>query len=101
MVQRKPFATLSFDAEHAGEYLGAAVMAFRGSLDKAVSMIAEDRGTADLSWLDELRDHSVKAAKGTLTENIPIETEAGALRFGFQMLEGEFEALRRRLIKPE
>ncbi|MBK3745916.1 hypothetical protein G3A39_42980 [Paraburkholderia aspalathi] len=63
--------------------------------------MAAVKGTSDLSWFDELKQQSVQAAKGTVAEDISIETDAGAIRFAFETIDASFERLRRGLIKKD
>jgi hypothetical protein len=92
---------LHFDKQNAEAYLSAAVIALQRALEDAVKALAEVKGTTDLSWLDELHQEAVTAAKGIVTEQIPIECESGALRFGFEVVDTYFKRLRIRLLKEE
>jgi hypothetical protein len=100
-VEERKVVQLHYEKEHADAFLGSALIAYREALNLAFKELARIKGTEDLTWFDELRAQAVRASKGTVTEQIPIETEAKALRFGFQALDLELEALRRRLVKPE
>lgn len=99
MDRKTPASSLSYDKKHAEAYLGAALIAYREALNGAIDALAEAHGTDDITWLDELQDNAVRQSQGTITEQVPIEVEAGALRFGFQSLEAEFKSIRSRLIK--
>lgn len=79
--------------------MGGAAAAFQYGLWNAVRQIAEVKGTADLSWLDELHQASVAEVKSTIGEGIAIEVEAESLQFGVDVLDAAFKAYRARLIK--
>ncbi|MCM2439667.1 hypothetical protein HGO34_08055 [Agrobacterium vitis] len=91
----------SYDKENAERYLGAAVIAYHGALREVVKALATAKGTADLSWFDELHQNAIRSAKGTITEQIPVEVEAGAIRFGFETIDAEFKSIRVSLIKNQ
>lgn len=90
---------LDYDKKNPEASLGAALIAFQGALDLSLSALAAEKGVEDMSWFDELHQNAVRAAKGTITEQIPIETEAGALRFGFQAVDALFQTIRVRLVE--
>lgn len=100
MDRKDPASSLSYDKKHAEVYLAAALIAYREALNCAIDALAKSHGTADTTWLDELQDSAVRQSKGTITKQVPIEVEAGAMRFGFQSLEAEFKSIRSRLAKP-
>ncbi|MAU20618.1 MAG: hypothetical protein CMH13_08805 [Martelella sp.] len=79
--------------------LGAALIAVSSALDLSIEKLAEEKGTLDLSWLDELRQQSIVAAKGTITEDISIETEADALGFAIELIDAKFQTLRLGLVQ--
>lgn len=74
--------------------LGAALIAVSSALDLSIEKLAEEKGTSDLSWLDDLREQSIVAAKGTIAEDISIETEADALGFAVELIDAKFQTLR-------
>lgn len=90
---------LSYDKEHAEAYLGAAIIAFHNALRSTLHALAEVKGTDDMGWFDELHREAVRSAKGTVTEEVAIETEAPAMRFGFESIEAAFQHIRLGLIK--
>lgn len=90
---------LNFDIENKERYLGAALAAYEVALHAAVSRLADINGTDDLAWFDELHHQAVFASKGTITEEIPIEVEAGAIRFGTQLLDAKFKSLRIEMVE--
>jgi hypothetical protein len=83
---------IHYDKEHAETYLGVAVIAYSEALEAALKGLAETKGTDDLQWFDDLRAEMVRTAKGTITEQISIEVEAGALG------DSDFSPLRRTLM---
>lgn len=85
---------LTYDKDHAEEHLCAAIIALRGALQLSVAEIAKTKGVSDLSWFNDLKQQSIQAAKGTTTENIPIEVDAGAVRFSIDAVDAVFESLR-------
>lgn len=87
---------LSFDKEHAPQYLGAALIAVTQALDDAIEALAEIKGTEDTSWIDELHEKAVVSAKGTVTEDISVTVEAPAMKFGIDMINTKFDGYRRR-----
>jgi hypothetical protein len=101
MEDGKRIVKLHFDKEHAAAYLSAALIASQGALEIAFKKLAQLKGTDDLAWFEDLRAQAVTSSKGTVTEQIPVEVEAGALRFGFETLDLTFERIRGGLIKPE
>ncbi|MQB20548.1 hypothetical protein DXT90_07865 [Agrobacterium tumefaciens] len=88
---------LDYDKNNAEVYLGAAIIAYSQALEIALKELAELRGTDDLGWYQDLRDTMIKTAKGTTGEQISIEVDAGAVRFGFQALEASLDTIRVRL----
>lgn len=92
---------MHYDKQNAEAYLGAAIIAFQNALEAAVRVAAETKGTDDLSWFDELHENAVRTAKGTTTEDIPVEVEAAAIRFGFEVVDAKFKSLRVSLLKDE
>jgi hypothetical protein len=92
---------LYYDKEHAAAYLGAALIACQEALESAFKELAQVKGTDDMEWFDDLRAQAVSSSKGTVTEQIPVEVEARALRFGFQTLDLTFDRIRGELIKPK
>lgn len=90
---------IKYDQENAEAYLGAAITAYAEALELALNAVAEAKGTDNLQWFDELRSTMVAAAKGTSTEQIAIEVDAGAVRFGFQTLDASLDAIRHRLVE--
>lgn len=93
--------SLQYDKAHAEEYLTAGMAAHIQGLEMAVRALAETKGTDDLTWLDDLREEAARAAKGTTAEQIPIEVDAGAVRFGFEALDANFQRIRSMLIKEK
>lgn len=87
------------DTDNPTPQLIAAIIGLQEALDLSLRALAADKGVDDMSWFDEIHQDSVRAAKGTITEHIPIETEAGALRFGFQAVDALFQTIRVRLIE--
>jgi CheY-specific phosphatase CheX len=79
--------------------MGGAAAAFQYVSWNAIQMIAEIKGTADLTWLDELHQASLAEVKSTVTEGVAIEVEAEGLQFGVDVLDAAFKAYRARLIK--
>ncbi len=92
---------IPFDKEHADQYLGAAIIAYHEALRAAIAALAAEKGTDDLSWFDQLRKDAVRAAKGTVVEQHSIELDADVVRFGFELLDGEFEAIRVGLVEKK
>lgn len=92
---------IAYDKEHAERYLAAAVTAYHEALSAAVKALAVEKGTDDLSWFDELHQNAIRAAKGTVTEEIPVEVEASAIRFGFEVIDADFKGLRVQIIEEQ
>jgi len=90
-----------YDKTNPEPYLGAAIIAYHEALRASVEALAELNGTNDLTWFDELRQNTIRAAKGTVTDQIPVEVEADALRFSIQVLENEFDSIRVGLLEPK
>ncbi|GEM_PF-6285668 len=90
---------IKYDRENAEAYLGAAIAAYSEALELALNALAEAKGTDNLEWFEELRSAMITAAKGTSAEQIAIEVDAGAVRFGFQTLEASLDAIRHRLLE--
>jgi hypothetical protein len=98
--KRMPF-TLKWDKDNAEAELSAVVIAYHGALTTAIKALAEEKGTADLAWFDQLHQDAVRAAKGTIADQVPIEVDASAVRLGFETLDADFKSLRVRLVKEQ
>jgi hypothetical protein len=94
-----PSIEVSYDKNHAEEYLNAGLVAYHEALHACIAALAEVKGTDDLAWFDDLHHQAVRSAKGTITEQIPVEVDSGAVRFGFQIVDAEFKQLRVGLVK--
>lgn len=94
-----PSIELSYDKEHPEEYLNAGIAAYHEALHACIAALVEVKGTEDLAWFDDLHQQAIRSAKGTIAEQVPIEVEAGAVRFGFQLVDAEFKQLRVGLAK--
>ncbi|AEG52573.1 hypothetical protein CN233_32010 [Sinorhizobium meliloti] len=92
---------LQYSKENAEAELGTIVIAYHEALAAALKALAEEKGTEDLAWFDELHQHAVKTAKGTSTEGIPIEVDARSVRLGFETLDQGFKSIRVSLLKSE
>ena len=90
---------IAYDKEDAEAYLGAAIAAYSEALEIVLQALAQTKGTDDMQWFDRLRDEMIRTAKGTTTEQISIELDAGAVGFGFQALDTDLKGIRRRLIE--
>lgn len=92
---------LKWDENNAEAELGAVVVAYHGALTAAIEALAELQGTKDLGWFDKLHQDAIRTAKGTTTQQISIETEASAVRLGFETLDADFKSIRVGLIKQQ
>ncbi|WP_454622774.1 hypothetical protein [Brucella anthropi] len=92
---------LKYDPEHAQEQFMAAIIGLSEALKLTVDELAALKDPSDTSWFDNLKQQAVQIAKGTVTESIPIETDASAVRFAFETVDAAFERLRSRIIKKE
>lgn len=92
---------IKIDKENANVYLGSALVAFHHALRIAIRDLADINGLNDLSWFDQLRDGSIRAAKGMPTEQIPVEIEAAAIGFAVETLDAALSGLRLSLTKYE
>ena len=99
--QGKVSVEISYDKKETERYLGAAVIAFGSALRESMKALAAVKGSADLSWLDELQYDAVRSALETITEQIPVEAEAGAVLFGLKTIDAEFESIRVSLVKSQ
>ncbi|MCM2432101.1 hypothetical protein [Agrobacterium rosae] len=90
---------IKYDKDNAESYLGAAIVAYSQALEIALKSLAETRGVDNLEWFDELRSAMIRTAKGTSIEQIAVEVDAGAVRFGFEALDASLNAIRLRLIE--
>lgn len=81
--------------------LTAALISHANALRSAMQALAELKGTDDLAWFDQLHQEAVRAAKGTVTEHIAIETEADAIRFGFETIDASFKSIRVGLVEEK
>lgn len=93
--------SLKYDKSKPDLYLGIAITALQGALDASVTKLAEANGVADLTWFDELHQQAVISAKGAVTEQIPIEGEADAIRFGFELVDALFQTIRVGLVEKQ
>ena len=80
---------------------GFVMMALMGSVDHLLNKMAELNGNVNGPWLDEIKQVLIKNAKGTVSESIPIGTEAGGMKLGIDLLDALVERLRRRLISEK
>jgi hypothetical protein len=92
---------IRYDKDNAERSLAAAVVAYQQALDLTVEALAAAKGTADLTWFDDIHQETIRAAKGTVTEQIPVEAEADALRFAIEAIDAHFQSLRVRIVKME
>lgn len=92
---------LKYDRERAEEQLGAAIIGLSDALALTIAELAKVKGKADSSWFDDLKHQAVQITKGTVTEDIPIEADADAVRFAFETVDAAFERLRRRTFEEE
>lgn len=92
---------LKYDKDQAEVYLGAAIIGLQNALSLTLKELAKVHGNQDLSWFDNLKDQSVRIAKGTVAENFSIETDAKAVRFSYEAVDAAFESLRRSIIEQE
>lgn len=90
---------LKWDKDNAEVELAAVVIAYHGALTEALEALAATKGTADLSWFDQLHQDAIRTAKGTSTEEVPIEVDASAVRFGFETLDAGFKSIRLGIVK--
>ncbi|MDX3929259.1 MAG: hypothetical protein QHC90_26090 [Shinella sp.] len=90
---------VSYDKNHPEEYLNAGLAAYHEALHACIVALVEVKGTEDLTWFDDLHQQAIRSAKGTITEHIPVEVDAGAVRFGFEIVDAEFKQLRVGLVK--
>jgi hypothetical protein len=79
--------------------LGAVIIAYHGALTAALKALADVKEADDLRWLDELHQNAVRAAKGTIGDQISMEAEASAVRLGFETLDAHFKSFRVELVQ--
>ncbi|MDW9644470.1 hypothetical protein GOB48_22140 [Sinorhizobium meliloti] len=92
---------LKWDKDNPEAELSAIVVAYHEALTAALKALAEEKGTEDLAWFDQLHQASIKAAKGTVADGLPIEVDASAVRLGFETLDRDFKSIRTSLLKGE
>ncbi|MGV1941784.1 hypothetical protein ACQZ5D_15020 [Agrobacterium sp. 22-211-1] len=86
---------LSFEAKNGTLFLSTALGAVSNALDDAIEALAQTKGVDDLSWLDELHQKALVAAKGTITEDVSIDVEAPAIKFGIDLINAKFAGYRK------
>jgi hypothetical protein len=89
------------DPNKATVELGAVVIAYYEALTAALKALADVNGTDDLRWFDELHQDAIRAAKGTVADQVPIEAEASAVRLGFETLDAHFKGFRVKLVEKK
>lgn len=87
---------VTFDRENAGTYLSTAVLAYHEALYFALNELAAVKD-GNLTWLDQIENYAIDTAKGTVTENIPMELETNAVEFATQLIGDAFASYRSRL----
>jgi hypothetical protein len=92
---------LKWDRNNAEVELGAVVIAYHEALTIAIHALADAKGTDDLAWFDQLHKDAIRAAKGTVTDEIAIETDASAVRLGFETLDADLKSIRVGLAKEK
>ncbi|TAX39140.1 hypothetical protein [Rhizobium leguminosarum] len=85
---------IPYDKDNAERFLAAAIIAHYSALKEALTACAKAKGVNDLSWFDEIHHKALSEAKGTVTEQIPIDVEAKALKFGVDVIDAAFNSIR-------
>jgi hypothetical protein len=93
-VSKKYTMRAPSNLQEAAFIIAALGPAVRTLLDK----LAEAHGNKAGPWLDEIEKIIITEAKGTISEDIPIETEASGMGLGIESLNALIQSLRRRLI---
>ncbi|MQW00024.1 hypothetical protein CN166_31150 [Sinorhizobium medicae] len=77
--------------------LAAALVAVQSALRVTIEELAKLNEGKGQEWFDALEEVVIRDAKGTVTEGIPIQTEAEALKFGVDVLQATLNASRNQL----
>ncbi|WP_457662733.1 hypothetical protein [Sinorhizobium medicae] len=77
--------------------LAAALIAVQSALRVTIEELAKLNEGKGQQWFDALEEVVIRDAKGTVTEDIPIQAEAEALKFGVDVLQATLNASRNQL----
>lgn len=77
--------------------LGSLIASLNEAFRLTLGRLAYAHGNQPGEWLDALEEEVTRSIKGTVTENIPIEQEAAALKAGLDLVQGTFAELRSEL----
>lgn len=91
MGDRQPFRTIRY--ERTIPNLEAINLISITALRSVIEKMVEQRGGIG-PWYDELEKELIRDAKGTISEGLSIETEAGALKLGVDVLQMTLDIVR-------
>ncbi|RVO51912.1 hypothetical protein [Sinorhizobium meliloti] len=80
-----------------GRKLAAALVAVQTALRTTIEELAKLNEGKGQHWFNTLEEVVIRDAKGTITEDIPIQAEAEALKFGVDVLQATLNASRNQL----
>ncbi|PWJ81473.1 hypothetical protein C7441_1104 [Pseudaminobacter salicylatoxidans] len=98
MNEKKPFRTINY--ARTVPNLEAINLISLHALRTVIEEMVEQRGGIG-PWYDELEQELIRDAKGTIAEGVPIETEAGALKLGIDVLQMTLDVVRHKFGSAE
>jgi hypothetical protein len=76
---------------------GLIIIAAQGAVTVLLDKLAQAHGYEEGPWLEEIEETIIRNAKGSVTEGVPISSEARGMGLGIEVVSALLRRLRRRI----